>query len=118
MEILMSAGFAVPLHRHTREDELFQVLEGEATFECGGERVIVTAGGFTLLPRDVPHRFKVGSTPMRCLQTVIPGGLERFFAEMGVPAVKDELPGTGIDIAKLKEMTPKFGIEVLGPPLT
>ena len=117
MEILMPSGFGVPLHRHTREDELFHVLDGEATFECGGELATVSRGGFVLLPREVPHRFKVGSTPMRCLQTVVPGGLERFFAEMGVPATTDELPGTGVDIAKLKETTPKYGIEILGPPL-
>jgi mannose-6-phosphate isomerase-like protein (cupin superfamily) len=117
MEILCPAGFAVPLHRHTREDEIFHLLAGTADFECGGKLVHLEAGGIVMLPRNVPHRFKVGATPTRFMQTVVPGGLEQFFASMGVPAERDELPGTGIDIALLKETTPKYGIEVLGPPL-
>lgn len=34
-----------PRHVHTREDELFYVLEGELAFELDGERHLVSAGG-------------------------------------------------------------------------
>lgn len=33
-----------PLHFHTREDELFYVLEGELVFELDGERFTAVAG--------------------------------------------------------------------------
>ena len=34
-----------PLHVHTREDEVFYVLEGELVFEVDGARHTVSAGG-------------------------------------------------------------------------
>jgi mannose-6-phosphate isomerase-like protein (cupin superfamily) len=39
VEILAPSHYATPLHRHDREDEAFWVLEGETTFEVGGETV-------------------------------------------------------------------------------
>src|SRR5688500_20410831 len=42
-----------PLHVHTREDELFYILEGELVFELDGERHTVRAGDTVYLRRGV-----------------------------------------------------------------
>ena len=36
--------FGPPLHRHSREDEWFYVLDGEITLEVDGQRFIAGAG--------------------------------------------------------------------------
>jgi mannose-6-phosphate isomerase-like protein (cupin superfamily) len=46
-----------PLHTHAREDECNFVLEGELTFDVGGEIVLASAGSFVLKPRGVYHAF-------------------------------------------------------------
>src|SRR5829696_10311757 len=50
-------GEMIPPHTHTREDECNFVLEGELTFDVGGEIVLASAGSFVLKPRGVYHAF-------------------------------------------------------------
>jgi quercetin dioxygenase-like cupin family protein len=38
-------GTGIPLHRHTREDETFWVLEGQVEFVVAGTTTIVEPGG-------------------------------------------------------------------------
>jgi hypothetical protein len=48
-----------------------------------------------------------------------PAGLERFFAELGEPAVDREhppVPSGPPDIERMMAITAKYGIEVVGPP--
>jgi quercetin dioxygenase-like cupin family protein len=44
------------LHRHPYE-EVFVVLEGEATFTLGDQQRIVRGGEIVVAPAGVPHRF-------------------------------------------------------------
>ncbi len=44
------AGVAVPMHVHTREDELFYVRKGEITFFLDGEEIVGTTGTKVYLP--------------------------------------------------------------------
>src|SRR2546427_9875415 len=57
---IAAAGHAPPLHAHHSEDEAFYVLEGEMSIICGDRRFNAAAGAFVLIPRGVPHTFKVG----------------------------------------------------------
>ena len=56
----MPGGYAQPAHRHPRADEVFQVLEGCATFRFADGREEVTAGPGTILfaPRGVFGAFR------------------------------------------------------------
>src|SRR5438094_6487125 len=56
---MAAAGHAPPLHAHHSEDEAFYVLEGEMAIICGDRRFNAAAGSFVLIPRGVPHTFKV-----------------------------------------------------------
>jgi quercetin dioxygenase-like cupin family protein len=97
------AGAGVPLHVHTREDELFYVCEGEMAFFIGGKEVVGIAGTTVYLPRGVPHGFRVNKKT-RALVSVYPAGLEKMFCKL------DELPPGPADFEKVKAICGEFGI--------
>src|SRR5713226_7737723 len=47
-----------PLHRHSREDEWFYLLDGELTLEVDGERFTGGAGTSAFAPRGTAHAFQ------------------------------------------------------------
>ncbi len=103
-----------PLHMHHREDEWFYVLEGEFLFQVGDRQIRAATGAALFAPHDVPHTFlNVGTTPGRTLVVAEPAGLEMFFAQMAAACV-DGLP----DPAAILPVFEKYGLELLGPPLT
>ena len=117
-EFVNPPGFAPPLHRHRAETEMFQVLEGSATFSCGRESFTAAAGDFVLLPAGVPHSFVVDPDgPLRTLQITTPAGFEEFAAMVGTPATERRLPDPGpVDPAALAHAGQLHGVEILGPP--
>ncbi|MDX6697000.1 MAG: hypothetical protein QOE65_397 [Solirubrobacteraceae bacterium] len=110
--------FGPPLHVHSIEDELLQVLEGDVRVVCGDCDVVVGPGGFAYLPRGVPHTFRVLDRPARMLAVFTPGGLEEMFARSGVPSEVERLPEEGeAPPASLEALTAEYGVEHVGPPL-
>ncbi len=58
-------GTGPRLHRHPYE-EVFVVLEGEATFTLGDRQRVAHAGEVVVAPAGVPHRFvNSGATRLR-----------------------------------------------------
>jgi quercetin dioxygenase-like cupin family protein len=116
-------GVASPLHRHTREAEALFVLEGDITYRAGEDLYELVAGSFLYLPADVPHAFRIrGDHPARFLAMTTPGGLMRLYGEVGIPAAERRLPdGDGqspeVEIAKWNDASPRYGLEVIGPPI-
>ncbi|QQS29799.1 MAG: cupin domain-containing protein [Sphingobacteriales bacterium] len=47
-----------PLHFHPNQHETYEVLEGEAEFVLGGEKIIVRQGEKVDIPANTPHTFK------------------------------------------------------------
>ena len=119
VESWIRAGSSPPLHVHHREDEAFFVLEGRVRFRCADRDIVGGPGSFVFLPRDVPHTFVVeGDEDAHMLTLLSPGGGERFFIEGGRAPEGPELPPPGApDVAKLRELGPRFGNEILGPPI-
>jgi mannose-6-phosphate isomerase-like protein (cupin superfamily) len=67
-------------HVHSREDEMYYVIEGDHVFVCGGQEFQLGPGGLVFLPRGVPHahrRLVPGVGRLLCILT--PAGLEGFF---------------------------------------
>jgi mannose-6-phosphate isomerase-like protein (cupin superfamily) len=118
IEARLPVDLRVPPHIHHREDEAFYVLEGELTIVCGPQTWTAGPGAFALLPRGVPHSFSVsGDGQARMLQLSWPAQFERFAAEMGEPATAMIMPEPReLDVAKLLDVAPKYGIEMLPPP--
>ncbi len=55
LEGLADNHMAVPVHAHTREDEIWFVLEGEIAFTLGEEIIVGGPGTFVYIPRNTPH---------------------------------------------------------------
>jgi quercetin dioxygenase-like cupin family protein len=116
-------GVATPLHRHAREAEAFYMLEGRMDYRAGGEDYELYSGCFIYLPASIPHAFRIrGDEPARFLSIVEPGGLLHLYDEVGVPATEMRLPGADgqpmeVEIPRWAEVGPRYGLEVLGPPI-
>jgi quercetin dioxygenase-like cupin family protein len=108
-------GDRLPLHVHTREHEQVVLLEGTITFWVGDQVHHLVAGDTLALPRGVPHAHLVTSRTARTLTVATPGGFERLFTDLGVPA----LPGTTApppDNAALAQAAGQLGVQIVGPP--
>jgi len=116
----MPGGFSPPRHIHTREDEVFVVLEGEVWFDIDGERQLAGPGASVYMPRGVPHTFRVKSPSARMLGIMTPGTFEQLFRNLSVPAEERALPAPGIvpfDVPTVIAEQIRLGTQVVGPPM-
>ena len=112
----MEAGKVTPLHLHPATDETFCLLEGEILLDLDGERRELGAGGVAVMPRGVPHAFKVISPTARMLCLLTPGNAEDFFRIASEPVVAGGPPAP-VDFDRIREAARQTGaIEILGPP--
>ncbi len=66
LDQLLPSDSAAPRHVHHEEDQAWYVLDGEATFHCGGEQLTAGAGARVFLPKGVGHAFRVGPKGRAC----------------------------------------------------
>jgi quercetin dioxygenase-like cupin family protein len=98
-------GTMIPPHVHTKEDEIFKVLEGQLEVTVGDETTILKAGDLAFAPKNVPHSWKViGEQECKTILSVFPAGLENMFAELG------ELPPGPPDFPTVAGICGKYGI--------
>jgi mannose-6-phosphate isomerase-like protein (cupin superfamily) len=120
IEALMVPGNEPPPHVHSREDELYYVLEGEFDVYAGEEAFGVGAGACVFLPKRNPHAFVIRSPQIRLLLIITPGGLEGAFRSMASPAESLELP-TGMrtysttDLRRTVQVFEDYGVRLLSP---
>jgi mannose-6-phosphate isomerase-like protein (cupin superfamily) len=104
-----------PLHRHSREDEWFYVLQGRITAEIASQQVVLDAGGSGYASRGTVHTFQnFGDSVAQMLVMVTPGGFNQFFEELS--SLNRGLPSP--DLVRTEQMMNDYGIELLGPPLS
>jgi len=96
VEGTLAPGSEPPPHVHTREDELFYVLEGEFDVYVGKEAFKVESGECVFLPRFKPHAFVIRSPRLRVLALFSPAGLEEAFRSIDSPAQSLELPAAPV----------------------
>ncbi|MSQ14078.1 MAG: cupin domain-containing protein [Dehalococcoidia bacterium] len=108
------------MHIHTKEDEVFYVLDGALTYQVGDRKVEATAGSLLYVPKGILHGFSnLCSTPAKVLVFIAPAGFEKFFEEIGEPAKALTLsPKTFAppDLDRITAVAKKYGTEVKGPP--
>ncbi len=104
-----------PLHRHSREDEWFYILDGKITTEIDGQRTVLQAGGSAFAARGTTHTFQNFSGAVaKMLVMVTPGVFQQFFEELS--SLNSGLPSP--DMARTERLMQAYGIELLGPPLS
>ena len=114
---------AVPLHSHANDDEIWFVADGQIVFRAGDEEFTRGAGSFVWIPRGVAHTFRIESATARWFGIGLPGGLDHWFFETGVPAGALTLPPpppgppSDADIEAIVKSLQAYGTETLGPPM-
>jgi quercetin dioxygenase-like cupin family protein len=103
-----------PLHRHSREDEWFYVLDGEITCEVDGRRFTAVAGVSAFAPRGTAHAFQnFRDEAAHILVMVTPAGLDQFFQKLTAQNKGLSQP----DFARVEQLMQSYGLELLGPPI-
>lgn len=105
-------GGGPPPHIHRREDETFQILEGEYEWTVGDKKFVAKKGETIFAPRGVAHTYRyLSQAPGRLMCVITPSGFEGFFEEIGAMTPQQQQ-----DIPRVLEVAKKFGLEILPPP--
>jgi mannose-6-phosphate isomerase-like protein (cupin superfamily) len=120
VEALLAPGTEPPPHVHSREDELFYVLEGEFDVYVGDDAFKVKAGECVFLPKFKPHAFVIRSPRLRVLALFTPAGLEELFRGMSTPAQRLELPNgavtySTVEFEQTAQRLSEYGARFLNP---
>lgn len=97
VEHVFSPGSLVPPHRHTLEDEISYVVEGEIGFRSDRQEVSLAAGGYIVKPRGQLHSmWNAGTSEARMIEIISPAGFEKYFVELAaaVAAAGGPAPST------------------------
>jgi mannose-6-phosphate isomerase-like protein (cupin superfamily) len=104
-------GGGPPPHIHHREDETFQILEGDYEFTVAGKSFVAGPGTTIFAPRGIPHTYRyLGQTPGRLMCVITPADFEEFFEEIGALSPQQQQ-----DIPRVLEIAGKYGLEILPP---
>jgi quercetin dioxygenase-like cupin family protein len=118
-ELTAGKGWASPVHVHTREDEIFVVLDGQLWVQVDGVAREVPAGATAYLPLGRPHAYRVSSDSARFLALGTPGGFDGWFFDTGHPAESRTIPPPATEepdwpayVAALEA----YGVQFIAPP--
>jgi quercetin dioxygenase-like cupin family protein len=119
-EATLVPGTEPPPHVHSREDELFYVLEGEFDVYVEKEVLNGKTGECIFLPRFKPHAFIIRSPRLRLLILFAPAGVEEAFRGMSSPAQNLAPPTEALTYSAedLEQTTRRFnasGVRMLAP---
>jgi quercetin dioxygenase-like cupin family protein len=120
-------SIGAPMHKHTHEDEISYVLEGELSVIQGGKVQTAKQGEYIVKPRGIFHTFwNATNERIRFLEVITPGNFEYYFAELapfleaGKPPQMDKIRETGlkygliVDPTGAEEIIKKYGLNPLG----
>lgn len=85
MEFTCEEGAEPTDHVHDEEDEIFVLLEGAMTVQCGKDELEVAAGDFVFLPRNVRHGFTIRTDRVRMFVVTAPDDFSRRIEGEGEP---------------------------------
>ncbi|MFC4051583.1 cupin domain-containing protein [Actinomadura syzygii] len=111
----VSKGEAPPFHMHTREDEIFLLIEGSALLWVGDEEMELSEGGIGYLPRNIPHGYRITSDHADLLMIATPGGIEGMFRQAGRDRSAPRPDGFEIAPEVLAAAADAYGQVVVGP---
>jgi quercetin dioxygenase-like cupin family protein len=104
-------GGGPPPHIHHREDETFQILEGDYEWTVGGKTFVAHKGDTVFAPRGIAHTYRyVGKGHGRLMCIITPSGFEGFFEKIGALTPQEQQ-----DIPRVIEIGKEFGLEFLPP---
>jgi mannose-6-phosphate isomerase-like protein (cupin superfamily) len=105
---------APPFHVHNNEDVIFLLLSGSALVWAGKEEHELREGG--ILPRRIPHGYRITSEQADLLFISTSGGLEKMLRHASRDLREPRPEGIEIPAQLLAEAAELSGNVVLGPP--
>lgn len=95
------------MHKHTRENEISFVLEGELSVIQNGVEETAGPGQFIVKPKGIFHTFwNATNQQIRFIEIITPGEFQTYYAEIA-PFL---LPGKPPQLDKLAETAAKYGL--------
>lgn len=105
------ADVGPPKHVHSREEEGFFVVEGQAEFRAGHVDTVLNKDDFIALPKGIPHSWINTSTGNAKLITFTAGaGNEGFFLTLGAPGVGRAGPRATLPLEEINARTRRYGV--------
>lgn len=105
---LEARSLGAPMHRHTHEDEISYVLEGNLSVMQNGEEQTAAPGEYIVKPRGIFHTFwNAGDERIRFIEIISPGNFEYYFAEIAPFLATGKPP----ELDKLMATAAKYGLE-------
>ncbi|GMN10725.1 hypothetical protein MTsPCn9_23000 [Croceitalea sp. MTPC9] len=102
----LAPGSGIPLHIHTKEDEVFRVLEGEVEIMVGENTTILKKGDMAFAPKNLMHSWKVvGKQKAKMWVSAFPSGMEHMFHELHA------MPQGPPDLKKVADICKTYGIQ-------
>ena len=82
----LAPGCFIREHTHAQNEEIIFVVEGKGVARIDGVESPIEKGSAVYVGRNRKHHFlNPHAEPMTFLWIMLPGGLDRFFAEIGRP---------------------------------
>ena len=98
-------GTGIPLHVHTKEDEIFRVIKGQIEISLNNETTVLEPGDTVFAPKNIPHSWKVvGKEKAIMITSAFPAGIEIMFSELS------NLPPGPPDLKMVAEICGRHGI--------
>ena len=121
MVMTIPPGMGPPPHSHPGGESVY-VLEGQVRYHVAGETHEGGPGTFFHVPPETDENFEpAGDETIRLLVLYTPGGIDDFFAEVGEPAERRELPPpseTPPDLERIASVAEKYGFRIKVPAAT
>lgn len=98
-------GVGIPPHVHSKEEEIFRIIEGEIEIMVGGNTTVLKAGDVAYAPKNIPHSWKVvGTNKAKMITSAFPAGIEHMFQQLA------DLPEGPPDFNMVAEICQKHGV--------
>jgi quercetin dioxygenase-like cupin family protein len=101
-------GTGIPIHRHSKTDEAFRVLDGSGTVLLDDVRHPFEQGGTIFIPRNSWHGFENPEHELLLEWMVSPAGLDGFFRDTCSPP---GVPAKGLTREQIREIARKHDTE-------
>ncbi|MDT0606105.1 cupin domain-containing protein [Croceitalea rosinachiae] len=102
----LAPGSGIPPHVHTKEDEIFRVLQGEVEVMVGDDVMVLKAGDMAFAPKNLVHSWKVvGEQKAKMWASAFPSGMEHMFHEL------HKMPAGPPDLKKVAAICETYGIQ-------
>ena len=124
---LEGKSLGAPMHKHTHEDEISYVLEGQLSVIQDGKEQKAIAGQYIIKPKGIFHTFwNERAERLRFVEFIVPGNFSNYFKELapflapGQPPQMDKVRETAarygliVDPYAADEIVKKYGLNPLG----